>query len=69
MSLAPLQLVSDVSGDDTTLQFGRVAKHRFTMDFQYPLSPLQAFGVCLATLDDKVADGKTWDNVSKLLGK
>ncbi len=27
--------------DEVVLQFGRVAKHRFTMDFKYPLSPLQ----------------------------
>lgn len=27
--------------EDIALQFGRVGKHRFTMDLKYPLSPLQ----------------------------
>lgn len=27
--------------DEVVLQFGRVAKHKFTMDLRYPLSPLQ----------------------------
>ena len=31
-------------------------KNRFTMDFGHPLSPLQAFAICLASLDGKVSD-------------
>ncbi|KAJ8525068.1 hypothetical protein ON010_g16046 [Phytophthora cinnamomi] len=34
---------------------------------QYPLSPLQAFAICLATLDTKFTDLKLYDNVSKLI--
>ena len=50
------QLVSEVTGDKTVLQFGRVDKHKFTMDVAYPLSPVQGFAICLATLDGKWAD-------------
>jgi hypothetical protein len=35
------------------LQLGKVGKHCFNMDFQYPLSMLQAFAICLARFDTK----------------
>ena len=42
--------------DDTILlQFGRVGKNVFTMDLRHPLSPLQAFGICLSSFDYKIA--------------
>ena len=31
----------NVSSDDVVLQFGRVAKHKFTLDVKYPLSLIQ----------------------------
>ncbi|KAG6954226.1 hypothetical protein JG687_00011916 [Phytophthora cactorum] len=34
---------------------------------EFPLSPLQGFAICLATLDTKFTDLKLYDNVSKLL--
>ncbi|TMW61316.1 hypothetical protein Poli38472_012507 [Pythium oligandrum] len=37
------------------LQFGRVADDMFTMDFQWPLSPFQAFAICLSSCDTKIA--------------
>uniref|UniRef100_K3WG02 RING-type domain-containing protein n=1 Tax=Globisporangium ultimum (strain ATCC 200006 / CBS 805.95 / DAOM BR144) TaxID=431595 RepID=K3WG02_GLOUD len=37
------------------LQFGRVADDMFTMDFQWPLSPFQAFAICLSSCDTKLA--------------
>ena len=37
------------------LQFGRVGKDMFTMDFGWPLSPLQAFSICLSSFDYKLA--------------
>ena len=37
------------------LQFGRVGKDMFTMDFGWPLSPLQAFAICLSSFDYKLA--------------
>ncbi len=36
------------------LQFGRVAKDEFTMDFQWPLSPFLAFALSLTACDCKV---------------
>lgn len=30
--------------DDVVLQFGRVAKHKFTLDVRYPMSPVQVSG-------------------------
>jgi len=35
------------------LQFGKVKKNEYIMDVQYPLSILQAFGICLSILDKK----------------
>ncbi|CAM9299586.1 unnamed protein product, partial [Heterosigma akashiwo] len=37
------------------LQFGRVAKHKFTMDLRWPLSPFQAFAITLSSFDSKIA--------------
>jgi tubby-related protein 1 len=38
------------------LQFGkRKAKNQYSMDFTFPLSPRQAFGICLSTLAGKLA--------------
>ncbi|MEJ1287050.1 tubby-like protein 2 [Cricetulus griseus] len=43
------------SADHLVLQFGRVAPNIFTMDFRYPLCPLQAFAICLSSFDGKLA--------------
>ncbi|KAI5070134.1 hypothetical protein GOP47_0014477 [Adiantum capillus-veneris] len=37
------------------LQFGKVGKDMFTMDYRYPLSAFQAFAICLSTFDTKLA--------------
>jgi len=47
--------------DDVILQFGKVEKDKFTLDFSWPLSPLQAFGICVASLDGKIADRKGYE--------
>ena len=41
--------------DSVVLQFGKVGKDDFTMDFQWPLSPFQAFALALSTFDSKLA--------------
>ena len=41
--------------DLVVMQFGRVGKDAFTMDFQYPLCALQAFGIALSSFDYKIA--------------
>jgi hypothetical protein len=33
------------------LQFGRVGKDKFTCDFSWPLSPIQAYAIVLANFD------------------
>ncbi|KAM1133279.1 tubby-like F-box protein 5 [Malus sylvestris] len=37
------------------LQFGKIGKDIFTMDYRYPLSAFQAFAVCLSSFDTKPA--------------
>lgn len=54
-SVKNFQLVIPGNDDDVILQFGRVGKDRFTMDFKHPLTPLQAFGICLTSFDNKLA--------------
>lgn len=44
-----------VGQDKIILQFGKVAKDMFTMDYRYPLSAFQAFAICLSSFDTKLA--------------
>ena len=44
-----------VSVDYIVMQFGRVAEDVFTMDFNYPMCAVQAFGVALSSFDSKLA--------------
>ncbi|GJP51660.1 hypothetical protein CLOM_g10812 [Closterium sp. NIES-68] len=37
------------------LQFGKVGRDAFTMDYRHPLSAFQAFAICLSSFDTKVA--------------
>ncbi|KAI5733678.1 hypothetical protein M8J76_014602 [Diaphorina citri] len=37
------------------LQFGRTSEDVFTMDYRYPLCPLQAFSIALSSFDSKLA--------------
>ncbi|CAA0833861.1 Tubby-like F-box protein 2 [Striga hermonthica] len=37
------------------LQFGKIGKDMFTMDYRYPLSAFQAFSICLSSFDTKPA--------------
>ncbi|KAI7754468.1 hypothetical protein M8C21_021521, partial [Ambrosia artemisiifolia] len=46
---------SESSHDDVILQFGKVGKDMFTMDYMYPLSAFQAFAICLSSFDTKLA--------------
>jgi hypothetical protein len=43
------------SHDTVILQFGKVARDTFTMDYRYPLSAFQAFAICLTSFDTKLA--------------
>ncbi|KAK4773289.1 hypothetical protein SAY87_028308 [Trapa incisa] len=41
--------------DKIILQFGKVGKDMFTMDYRYPLSAFQAFAICMTSFDTKLA--------------
>eukprot|EP00245_Coleochaete_scutata_P010774 TRINITY_DN3882_c0_g1_i3.p1 TRINITY_DN3882_c0_g1~~TRINITY_DN3882_c0_g1_i3.p1 ORF type:complete len:126 (-),score=14.34 TRINITY_DN3882_c0_g1_i3:587-964(-) len=41
--------------DKVLLQFGKIGKDQFTMDYRYPLSAFQAFAICLSSFDTKLA--------------
>jgi hypothetical protein len=44
-----------ISVEYIVMQFGRVAEDVFTMDFNYPLCALQAFGIAISSFDSKLA--------------
>ncbi|KAF8660022.1 hypothetical protein HU200_058107 [Digitaria exilis] len=46
---------SSSSHDTVILQFGKVSRDMFTMDYRYPLSAFQAFAICLTSFDTKLA--------------
>ena len=52
--------------DEVILQFGRVGKDRFSMDCKFPLSPFEAFAICVACMDNKLADRKGYEFFKKL---
>jgi len=44
----------DPDPENVYLQFGRVGKDVFNMDFRHPISPFQAFAICLSSFDYKL---------------
>lgn len=54
-SVKNFQLVTPEDQETVVLQFGRVGKDLFTMDFRAPLCPLQAFAITLSSFDSKLA--------------
>ncbi|KAK9817778.1 hypothetical protein WJX72_002064 [[Myrmecia] bisecta] len=54
-SVKNFQLVSDDNPDHVILQFGKIGKDSFTMDYAHPISALQAFAICLTSFDNKLA--------------
>jgi hypothetical protein len=51
----PAQPVVQSDHDKVLLQFGKIGKDMFTMDYRYPLSAFQAFAICLSSFDTKLA--------------
>uniref|UniRef100_A0A5B6YTW3 Putative Tubby like protein 3 isoform 1 n=1 Tax=Davidia involucrata TaxID=16924 RepID=A0A5B6YTW3_DAVIN len=47
--------VSGQEHENAIIQFGKVGKDVFTMDYQYPISAFQAFSICLSSFDTKIA--------------
>ncbi|CAL0331874.1 unnamed protein product [Lupinus luteus] len=51
----PSHNVSAAEQEKVILQFGKIGKDIFTMDYRYPLSAFQAFAICLSSFDTKPA--------------
>lgn len=51
----PLHNISSAEQGKVILQFGKIAKDVFTVDYRYPLSAFQAFAICLSSFDTKPA--------------
>ncbi|KAJ7516565.1 hypothetical protein O6H91_22G063200 [Diphasiastrum complanatum] len=43
------QAIPEIDPEKVVLQFGKVGKDKFTMDYCYPLSTVLAFAICLST--------------------
>lgn len=54
-SIEPNQTIPQSEQDKVLLQFGKIGKDIFTMDYRYPLSAFQAFAICLSSFDTKLA--------------
>merc|ERR1712165_252622 len=55
-SVNNFQLCDRNDHENIMLQFGRIeGRHSFTMDFSYPLSPLQAFAIAVSSLQSKIS--------------
>uniref|UniRef100_A0A2K6N649 TUB like protein 2 n=1 Tax=Rhinopithecus bieti TaxID=61621 RepID=A0A2K6N649_RHIBE len=54
-SVKNFQIMDPKHPEHLVLQFGRVGPDTFTMDFCFPFSPLQAFGICLSSFSWKLA--------------
>jgi len=54
-SIKNFQIVHSHDPDYIVFQFGRVSDNLFTLDFRYPLCPLQAFGCALSSMNRKLA--------------
>lgn len=53
-SVKNFQLVSSSDPDTVYLQFGKVGKDAFNVDFRHPLSAFQAFSICLTSFEYKL---------------
>ena len=75
-SVKNFQLVLDGSDesigicrDQVVLQFGKTGENTFTMDVGWPLSVYQAFAICTACLDKKIADRMGYAYLKSWSGK
>ncbi|GFZ13699.1 tubby like protein 3 [Actinidia rufa] len=53
--IAPGDGATGQDPENVIIQFGKVGKDVFTMDYQYPISAFQAFAICLSSFDTKIA--------------
>ncbi|KAL9253601.1 Tubby-like F-box protein 5-like protein [Drosera capensis] len=54
-AVEPHHNVPAAEQEKVILQFGKIGKDIFTMDYWYPLSAFQAFAICLSSFDTKPA--------------
>eukprot|EP00884_Botryococcus_braunii_P018335 jgi/Botrbrau1/5185/Bobra.0172s0055.1 len=54
-SVKNFQLISPSDPETTLMQFGKVGKDLFTLDYRAPLSAIQAFAISLTSFDNKLA--------------
>ncbi|XP_038701335.1 tubby-like F-box protein 5 isoform X2 [Tripterygium wilfordii] len=54
-AVEPSHNVPAAEKEKVILQFGKIGKDIFTMDYRYPLSAFQAFAICLSSFDTKPA--------------
>lgn len=54
-AMNPSEIIPVEEQDKVILQFGKIGKDIFTMDYRYPLSAFQAFAICLSSFDTKPA--------------
>lgn len=54
-SVKNFQVVHESNTDYIVMQFGKVNRDLFTCDYAYPVCALQAFGIALSSIDDKLA--------------
>ncbi|VDL77512.1 unnamed protein product [Nippostrongylus brasiliensis] len=54
-SVKNFQIIHDHDPDYIVMQFGRISDECFSMDFRYPLSALQAFGIAMTSFHGKIA--------------
>lgn len=40
--------------DYIAMQFGKIGRHVFSLDFQYPLNGILAFSIALTSIDEKL---------------
>jgi tubby-related protein 1 len=53
-SVKNFQLINAKDPNTVIFQFGRVGKESFSLDFRWPLSPIQAFAIALSSCDYKL---------------
>ncbi|GMS84897.1 hypothetical protein PENTCL1PPCAC_7072, partial [Pristionchus entomophagus] len=54
-SVKNFQIVHEKDEEYIVMQFGRVSQDSFSMDFRYPLSAIQAFGIAMTSFHGKIA--------------
>ncbi|EGT46067.1 hypothetical protein CAEBREN_02834 [Caenorhabditis brenneri] len=54
-SVKNFQIIHASSPEYIVMQFGRISDDEFTMDFRYPLSAVQAFGIAMTSFHGKLA--------------